>query len=127
MVCPEKGVELLKVYLHFKEKVVIISLNGDFKKFDTIEVIEQVEKQIRCKRYNIVFVLNGIQSIDKHGVEALVSSMAMVKAWGGKIILADIAEPIRDLPHFKDGLRGFEIYDTEFEALKHFIVQFETR
>ncbi len=111
---------MLKLYLHFKEKVVIISLNGDFKKFDTIEVIEQVEKQIRCKRYNIVFVLNGVQSIDKHGVEALVSSMAMVKAWGGKIILADIPEPIRDLPQFKDdGVVKSPIYcvATIFQAL----------
>ena len=57
----------------------------------------------------------------------MVSSMAMVKTWGGKIILADIPEPIRDFPQFKDGLRGFEIYDTESKALKHFIVQFETR
>lgn len=118
---------MLKLYLHFKEKVVIISLNGDFKKFDTIEVIEQVEKQLRCKRYNIVFVLNGVQSIDNYGIEALSSTMLMVKAWGGKIILADIPEPIRDLSQFKDGLGGFEIYDTESEALKHFIVRFETR
>jgi anti-anti-sigma factor len=127
VLCPEEGVELFKLDLHFKEKVVIISLNGNFEKFDTMEVIERVEEQIKCRRCKIIFVLNGVQRIDKHGVEALVSSMAMVKAWGGKIILADIPGPIRDFPQFKDGLRGFEIYDTESEALQHITVQSETR
>ena len=111
--------------LHLKERTVIISLNGNFKKFDTMEVIEQVEEQIRCRRYNIIFLLNCVQSIDKHGVEALVSSMSMVKAWGGKVVLADIPGPIRDLPQFQDGLRRFEIYDSESEALKYFTVQSE--
>ena len=104
---------------------MIISLNGNFKKFYTMEVIEQVEEQIKCRRYNIIFLLNGVQSIDKHGVEVLVSSMAMVKVWGGKFVSADIPGPRRDLPQFKDGLRGFEIYDSESEALKYFTVQSE--
>jgi hypothetical protein len=47
----------------------------------------------------------------------------MVKAWGGKVILADIPKPIRDLSQFKGGLGSFEIYNTESEALKHFTVQ----
>ncbi len=116
---------MFKLNVHPKGETVIIALNGNFEKFDTIEVIERVEQQIRCRRYNIIFLLNGVQRIDKHGVEALVSSMSMVKAWGGKVILADIPAPIRDLPQFKDGLRGFEIYDSESEALKCFTVQSE--
>ena len=51
--------------------------------------------------------------------------MSMVKAWGGKVILADIPGAIRDLPQFQDGLRGLEIYDSESEALKCFTVQSE--
>ena len=51
--------------------------------------------------------------------------MARVKAWGGKVVLADIPGPIRDLPPFEDGLRKFEIYDSESEALKYFTVQSE--
>ena len=116
---------MFKLNVHLKERTVIISLNGNFNKFDTMEVIEQVEQQIRCRRYNIIFLLNGVERIDKHGVEALVSSMARVKAWGGKVVLADIPGPIRDLPSFKDGLRKFEIYDSESEALKYFTVQSE--
>ena len=81
---------MFKLNVHLKERTVIISLNGNFNKFDTMEVIEQVEQQIRCRRYNIIFLLNGVERIDKHGVEALASSMSMVKAWGGKVILADI-------------------------------------
>jgi anti-anti-sigma regulatory factor len=53
-----------------------------------MEVIEQVEQQIRHRRYNIIFILNGVQSIDNYGVEALFSSMSMVKAWGAKVILS---------------------------------------
>jgi len=113
---------MFKLNVHPKGETVILSLNGDFKKYDSIEPIEQVEQQIRCRRYNIIFVLNGVLSIDNYGIEALVSSMAMVKAWGGKVILADIPGPIRELPQFKDGLRGFEIYDSESEAMKHVAV-----
>ena len=98
---------MFKLNIHPKGETVIISLNGNFEKFDTIEVIERVEQQIRCRRYNIIFLLNGVQRIDKHGVEALVSSMSMVKAWGGKVILADIPAPTRDLPPFQDRLKGF--------------------
>lgn len=108
---------MFKLTVHLEGENVTISLNGNFEKFDTFEVIERVEEQIRCRRYNIIFVLNGVQSIDKLGVEALVSSMAMVKVWGGKVVLADIPGPIRDLPQCKDGLRWFEIYDTESETL----------
>ena len=46
--------------------------------------------------------------------------MSMVKAWGGKVILADIPKPVRDLPQFKGESSSFEIYETELEALKHF-------
>ena len=116
---------MFKLNIHPKGETVIIALNGNFKKFDTMEVIERVEEQIRCRRYNIIFLLNGVERIDKHGVEALVSSMSMVKAWGGKVVLAGIPGPIRDLPQFQDGLRRFEIYDSESEAMKHFAVQSE--
>jgi anti-anti-sigma regulatory factor len=120
MISLSKRANMFKLNLHLKGETVIISLNGNFERFDTIEVIERVEEQIRCRRYNMIFILNGVQSIDNYGVEALFSSMSMVKAWGGKVILADIPKPIRDLPPFRDGLRGFEICDTESEALRHF-------
>jgi len=113
---------MFKLNVHLKERTVILSLNGDFKKYDSIEVIEKVEQQIGCQRYNVIFTMEGVKSIDNYGIEALVSSMSMVKVWGGKVILADIPGPIRELPQFKDGLRGFEIYDTESEALKHVAV-----
>ena len=66
--------------------------------------------------------MEGVKSINNYGVEALVSSMSMVKVWGGKVVLADIPKPIRDFPQFRSRLGEFEIYDTESEALKHFAV-----
>ena len=66
--------------------------------------------------------MKGVKNIDNYGIEALVSSMSIVKVWGGKFILADISKPIRDFPQFKSRLGQFEIYDTESEALKHVAV-----
>ena len=113
---------MFELDMHLEGEIVVVSLNGSFERFNTMEVIEKVEQQIGCQRCNIIFVLNGVQSIDNYGVEALVSSMSMVKVWGGKVILADIPKPIRDFPQFKSRLGEFEIYDTESEALKHFAV-----
>jgi anti-anti-sigma factor len=111
---------LFKFDLHLEGEIVIISLNGNFEKYDTIEVIEKVEEQLGPQRHNILFVMNAVQSIDNHGVGALLSSMSMVSSWGGKVILADIPELIRESPPLKGRLGEFEIYDTESEALKHF-------
>jgi len=36
-----------------------------------------------------------------------------LKAWGGKVILDDNPEQIRDFPQFKSRFEQFEIYDTE--------------
>ncbi len=113
---------MFRLDMHLSGEIVVISLNGNFEKFNTMEVIEKVEQQIGRQRYNIIFVLNGVQSIDNYGVEALVSSMSMVKAWGGKVVLADIPKPIRDFPQFKSRLGEFETYDTESEALQHVAV-----
>ena len=110
---------MFRLDMQLEGETVVISLNGNFEKFNTMEVIEKVEQQIGCRRCDIIFVLNGVQSIDNYGVEALVSSMSMVKVWGGKVILADIPKLIRDFPPFKSRLGDFEIYDTESEALKH--------
>jgi len=68
--------------MHLEGEVVVISLNGNFERFKTIEVIEKVEQRIGCQRCNIIIVLNGIQSIDNYGVEALVSSMFYVHGEG---------------------------------------------
>ena len=115
-----KGATLFKLALHLAGDIVIISLNGNFEKYDAIEMIEMVEEQISLQRHNILFVMNGVQSIDNLGVRALLSSMSMVSSWGGKVILADIRELIRESAPLKGRLREFEIYDTESEALKHF-------
>jgi anti-anti-sigma factor len=113
---------LFELDIHLEGEIAIISLNGSFERFNTMEVIEKVEQQINCQRCNIIFVLNGVKSIDNYGVEALVSPMSMVEVWGGKVILADIPKPIRDFPQFKSRLGEFEIYDTKSEALKHVAV-----
>ena len=113
---------MFRLDMHFEGETVVISLNGNSKKFNTLEVIEKVEQQIWRQRYNVIFTMEGAKSIDNYGVEALVSSMSMVKVWGGKVILADIPKPIRDFPQFKSRLGDFEIYDTESEALKHVAV-----
>jgi anti-anti-sigma factor len=106
--------------LHLEGEIVIISLTGNFEKYDAIEMIEKVEEQISLQRHNILFVINAVQSIDNLGVGALLTSMSMVSSWGGKVILADIPELIRESPPLKGRLGEFEIYDTESEALKHF-------
>ena len=42
---------MFELNVHPKGETVIISLNGNFENFDTMEVIEQVEEQIRCRRF----------------------------------------------------------------------------
>ena len=113
---------MFELDMHLEGEIVVISLDGNFEKFNTMEVIEKVEQQIRCQRYNVIFTMEGEKSIDNYGIEALVSSMSMVKVWGGKVVLADMFKPIRDFPQFKSRLGEFEIYDTESEALKHVAV-----
>ncbi len=40
--------------MHLEREIVVISLNGNFEKFNTMEVIEKVKQQIGCQRCNII-------------------------------------------------------------------------
>jgi len=83
----------------------------------TMAVRNTVRDLLKVGNKKIILNLADVNYVDSSGIGELVSAYTMVSNQGGKLILLNLNQKIRELLRITRLLNVFQVYDDEKEAL----------
>jgi anti-sigma B factor antagonist len=120
---------VINLYINERQAgaVTILDLKGRLRiGGNTFALHRSIRSLMLEKKLLILLNLTGVNFIDSCGLGELVASQVSAENHGGKISLLGLTESLRELLSAARLLTVFEIYDSEKEALQHFVGSTDT-
>src|SRR4030095_214569 len=100
-----------------QDRLNVLSLEGDIDLHVSPAVTESLNAMIKKKPKRIVVDLSRATYIDSSGMAALILAMQEVEAYGGKVFLSGLPEPLRSIFETSRLDRTFRIFPDVDAAL----------
>lgn len=96
----------------------ILRIKGDVDLYSSPQVRKLVLTLLNKKDANLLVDLKDVTYLDSSGVATLVEGLQMTHKNGGKLMLFNLRQAIRDVFELSRLDKVFEIYDNEKDALE---------
>lgn len=100
------------------QNTVIVSLNGRMDAVTSPEFEKRLSEMIVAGESNFLINLGHLEYISSAGLRSILTIAKLLKAKEGKILIAGLQGPVKDVFTISGFGAIFKIYETEQEALK---------
>ena len=119
----------MQVNVRHKGSITILDIEGKVIGADALALKEIIDQQIQITReeaenaekLNLILNLERVQMMDSSGLGVLVASYTAIRRYKGRVVLLNLGGNIRSLIVMAKLMTIFDCYDTEAEAIGHFL------
>jgi len=95
----------------------VISVRGEVDLYSSPGLRQEIKKQVKKKPAVLVIELSRVEYMDSSGVATLVEGLKNIGKKGGKLKLAGLTDPVRQVFNFAHLDKVFDIYPDLDKAL----------
>ncbi len=110
----------MQVNIEDKNGVTVCSMVGDIDINTSPDVKKSFDQIIKDKKDKVVIDLKDVGYVDSSGLATLVEILKNLRAYGGKLKIADLSDKVRGLFEITKLDKLFDIVADEQEALSTF-------
>jgi len=99
-------------------EIEIFELSGELDFHNTPQVRDKVHEVLSKQAKKVVFNLKGVTYIDSSGLAVFVETLQKMKRYGGKLVLSELAAPVRSVFEIAKLDKVFTLAGTETEAVQ---------
>ena len=119
----------MQVNVRHKGSITILDIEGKVIGPDTLALKEVIDQQIKMadneaensERLNLILNLERVQMMDSSGLGVLIASYTTIRRNDGRVVLLKLGGNVRSLIVMAKLMTIFDCYDTEAEAIGHFL------
>ncbi len=119
----------MQVNVRHKGSITILDIEGKVIGPDTLALKEVIDQQIKMadneaensERLNLILNLERVQMMDSSGLGVLIASYTNIRRNDGRVVLLKLGGNVRSLIVMAKLMTIFDCYDTEAEAIGHFL------
>lgn len=119
----------MQVNVRHKGSITILDIEGKVIGPDTLALKEVIDQQIKManneaensERLNLILNLERVQMMDSSGLGVLIASYTTIQRNDGRVALLKLGGNVRSLIVMAKLMTIFDCYDTEAEAIGHFL------
>ena len=108
----------MKVNQKQQGDVEVFEISGELDFHVTPQVRDKVQQVIQKQAKKIVVNLKGVSYIDSSGLALFVETLQKMKRYGGKLVLTELAAPVRSVFEIAKLDKVFSLANSESEALQ---------
>ena len=95
----------------------VIRVTGRVDAGNYTELENKIKEYVDAGHRHIVLELDGVEYLSSAGVRVLISSQKLIKPWGGRLVLAQPSDRVKDVLQMAGVDVLFPTYDTTVAAL----------
>jgi len=119
----------MQVNVRRKGSITILDIEGKIIGTDALALKEVIDQQIQiakietenAEKLNLILNLERVQMMDSSGLGVLVAAYTSIRRYKGRVVLLNLGGNIRSLIVMAKLMTIFDCYDTEAEAIGHFL------
>ena len=119
----------MQVNVRHKGSITILDIEGKVIGPDTLALKEVIDQQIEMANneaensegLNLILNLERVQMMDSSGLGVLIASYTTIRRNDGRVVLLKLGGNVRSLIVMAKLMTIFDCYDTEAEAIGHFL------
>jgi anti-sigma B factor antagonist len=100
------------------DKYVVLYLNGDFVGSNDVDKLRDMFRAISHQTNNIIIDLQGVSYLNSTSLGAFLSANAMFEKEGGKALICNLSNYLKNIFQITKLTLIFTIYDSVEDALK---------
>ena len=119
----------MQVNVRHKGSITILDIEGKVIGTDALALKEIIDQQIKIadneagnsEKLNLILNLERVQMMDSSGLGVLIASYTIIRRNDGQVVLLKPGGNIKSLIVMAKLITIFDAYDTEAEAIGHFL------
>lgn len=119
----------MQVNVRHKGSITILDIEGKVIGADALALKSIIDQQIQAanneaeseEKLNLILNLERVQMLDSSGLGVLVASYTTIRRNDGRVVLLNLGGNVRSLIVMAKLMTIFDCYDTEAEAIGHFL------
>ena len=119
----------MQVNVRHKGSITILDIEGKVIGTDALALKEIIDQQIKIanneaengEKLNLILNLERVQMMDSSGLGVIIAAYTTIRQNEGRVVLLKLAGNVRSLIVMAKLMTIFDCYDTEAEAIGHFM------
>ena len=120
----------MQVNVRHKGSITILDIEGKVIGADALALKKIIDQQLQTaenseaeegEKLNLILNLERVQMMDSSGLGVLVASYTAIRRHEGRVVLLNLGGNIRSLIVMAKLMTIFDCYNTEAEAIGHFL------
>ena len=119
----------MQVNVRHKGSITILDIEGKVIGIDALALKEIIDQQMMIAdneagnggKLNLILNLERVQMMDSSGLGTLIASYTTIQRNDGRVVLLKLGGNVRSLIVMAKLMTIFDCYDTEAEAIGHFL------
>lgn len=119
----------MQVNVRHKGSITILDIEGRIMGMEALALKEIIDQQIKMAeneagnggKLNLILNLERVQMMDSSGLGMLIASYTTIRRNDGRVVLLKLGGNVRSLIVVAKLMTIFDCYDTEAEAIGHFL------
>ena len=119
----------MQVNVRHKGSITILDIEGKVIGMDALALKEIIDQQMMIAdseaenggKLNLILNLERVQMMDSSGLGTLIASYTAIQRNDGRVVLLKLGGNVRSLIVMAKLMTIFDCYDTEAEAIGHFL------
>ena len=119
----------MQVNIRHKGNITILDIEGKIIGADALALKSIIDQQVQAlsseaeegENLNLILNMERVQMMDSSGLGVLVASYTTIRRNDGRVVLLNLGGNIRSLIVMAKLMTIFDCYNTEVEAIGHFL------
>ena len=119
----------MQVNVRHKGSITILDIEGKVIGTDALALKEIIDQQIKIaeteakngEKLNLILNLERVQMMDSSGLGVIIAAYTTIRRNDGRVVLLKLGGNVRSLIVMAKLMTIFDCYDTEAEAIGHFL------